>query len=113
MMSLQTEYRLEKTCGSCPEQYDVFNGDEQVGYFRLRHGHFTARLGDASGDYIYSAEPQGDGQFLPEEREHYLQEACDAVKAALEGGMKPRIRVWPEGPFRNSWNESWKPQPKD
>ena len=35
-------YRLILTCGACPEQYDVFDGDRQVGYLRLRHGHFRA-----------------------------------------------------------------------
>jgi len=29
---------LNKTCGACPEQYDVFLEGENVGYMRLRHG---------------------------------------------------------------------------
>ena len=27
-----------QTCGACPEQYDVFLGDKQIGYVRLRGG---------------------------------------------------------------------------
>ena len=30
---------FEQTCAAYPEQYDVWKGDEQVGYVRLRHGH--------------------------------------------------------------------------
>ena len=35
-------FKLVQTCGACPEQYDVYEGDEEVGYMRLRHGHFHA-----------------------------------------------------------------------
>ena len=34
------EIKLIQTCGACPEQYDAFIGEEQVGYLRLRHGYF-------------------------------------------------------------------------
>ena len=33
---------LVRTCYACPEQYDVFFHDFQIGYLRLRHGNFTA-----------------------------------------------------------------------
>lgn len=36
--------RFELTCGACPEQYDVYNGETQVGYVRLRWGGSTLRL---------------------------------------------------------------------
>lgn len=40
---------LVRTCGACPEQYDVKSADgSQVGYIRLRHGYFRV-----------DAEPQG------------------------------------------------------
>jgi hypothetical protein len=31
------------TCSACPEQMDVYRLGQQVGYLRLRHGHFTER----------------------------------------------------------------------
>lgn len=34
MIIQKLEFR--ETCGSCPEQYDVFKGGRQVGYVRLR-----------------------------------------------------------------------------
>ena len=35
---LQTKLKFVKTCSACPEQYNVFLGDQQVGYVRLRWG---------------------------------------------------------------------------
>lgn len=75
--------RLVKTCGGCPEQYDVFHGEENVGYLRLRHGCFTA---DYKEQQVYSACPEGDGSFLDHERHRYLNEACIAIIAAMVSG---------------------------
>lgn len=79
---------LVMTCGACPEQYDVFYEDPeqdyktvQVGYFRLRHGSFTAEYPDVCGKLVYQACPKGDGTFYDDERKEYLTEA---VKAILE-----------------------------
>lgn len=74
-------YRFEKTCGACPEQYDVFSGDVKVGYLRLRHGHFSVECPDCGGDVVFWASPQGDGLFEPEERAMYLLEAAKAIAA--------------------------------
>lgn len=76
-------YDLFKTCSACPEQYDVFRGDERVGYLRLRHGYFYASVPDVSGRIVYEAEPQGDGCFEPDERDPYLAEAIAAIDASL------------------------------
>lgn len=70
--------KLECTCGACPEQYDVFDGERQVGYLRLRHGHFRADCPDCGGETVYESEPEGDGVFADEER---MQELTSAVKA--------------------------------
>jgi hypothetical protein len=70
------------TCGGCPEQYDVYLGGEQVGYLRLRHGHFTADALDGElEEEVYSAAPRGDGNFDPGEREAYLTQACMSILA--------------------------------
>lgn len=72
---------LRCTCSSHPEQYDVFDGETQVAYFRLRHGEFTVDVPDCGGKTIYEAEPSGDGLFDADERQRYLTEAVNAVKA--------------------------------
>ena len=75
--------RLVKTCGACPEQYDVFEGDELVGYLRLRHGHFYASVPDVGGDVVYEAYTKGDGIFDDDERDEHLDKALAAIALAL------------------------------
>ena len=66
------EFKLKMTCSACPEQYDVFYNDEQVGYLRLRHGVFTCSYPDVGGEKIYEAYPKGDGSFDYDERDYYI-----------------------------------------
>jgi hypothetical protein len=72
--------KLVLTCSGRPEQYDAFDGDKQVGYLRLRHGQFTVECPDCGGDEVYSACPNGDGNFLTEERDCYLRFAVAAIE---------------------------------
>lgn len=76
--------RLVRTCGACPEQYDVFLGEEYIGYMRLRHGWFRAEY---KGTIVYQARPDGDGCFECGERDGYLNEACLAIMGAHVWGM--------------------------
>jgi len=87
--------RLVKTCSACPEQYDAFSGDEQVGYLRLRHGGFSVSYPECGGDVIYEASPQGDGCFEDEERDYYLRFAVDAIERRMRGeyGKPPAPEV--------------------
>ncbi len=81
-------YILVQTCGACPEQYDVFSDTEeknQVGYLRLRHGHFTVSYLYALGKLLYEANPRGDGIFDSEEREYYLKMAVKAIDMEVKG----------------------------
>lgn len=71
--------RLVLTCEECPEQYDAFIGQDQVGYLRLRHGQFRVDYPDCGGETIYTAEPIGDGIFEDHERDRYLRFAVDAI----------------------------------
>lgn len=76
--------RLEQITSACPEQYDAFDADgRQVGYLRLRHGHFRVHLGGNGGPLVYEAHPCGDGIFDPDERDGFLS----AAVAAIEGAM--------------------------
>ena len=77
--------RLVQTCGACPEQYDAFEGDTQVGYLRLRHEHFRVDAPGCGGQTIYEASPSGDGMFEPDERDYYLRFAVDAIERHLRG----------------------------
>ena len=72
--------RLVQTCTACPEQYDVFDDNGgQIGYLRLRHGHFTAQIDGPGGAVVYEANPQGDGIFEPDERDEYLTAALTEI----------------------------------
>ena len=70
---------LEMTSRACPEQYDVYFGDFQLGYLRLRHGFFRADYLECGGYTAYSAYPKGDGLFEEEERFSFLKEAVEAL----------------------------------
>jgi hypothetical protein len=76
--------KLDQTCDACPEQYDAFNGDEIVGYLRLRHGHFTVRCPDVGGELVYEASPEGDGMFDDNEKDMYLENAIKAIQKWLK-----------------------------
>ena len=70
---------LVRTCYACPEQYDVFFHDFQIGYLRLRHGSFTAEYPNVGGALAYSGYPKGDGIFEDNERFFFLREAVDSL----------------------------------
>lgn len=74
---------LKLTSRACPEQYDAYLGDRQVGYLRLRHGYFRVEYPDVGGEEIYSADPKGDGSFWEDERDYYLRFAVDAIQRRL------------------------------
>jgi hypothetical protein len=71
--------RLKMTCQACPEQYDVFFENHQIGYLRLRHGNFSASYPDYGGDIVFGASPKGDGVFKDSERFKYLNAAVSAL----------------------------------
>ena len=80
-------FKLVCTCGACPEQYDVFNAEgRQVGYLRLRHGHFRADYPDVGGETVYEADTKGDGIFDDDERMDQLKSALRAIKKRLVAG---------------------------
>jgi len=73
------------TCGACPEQYDVYDDDDNiVGYLRLRHGMFAAHVDGSGGDVVYSASVDGDGSFTSGERDEHLRRAIDNIAIVLE-----------------------------
>jgi hypothetical protein len=93
--------RLVRTCAACPEQYDVFEGETQVAYLRLRHGRFRADVPDCGGDTVYSTEDcKGGGNFASEERLAFLTEAIAYVRAwqKLSESERQKIRESSKNP---------------
>lgn len=74
--------RFVLTCVACPEQYDVYDGEEQVGYVRLRSGKLRVDVPDCGGDTVLVNGDQtvGDGDFETEElRDIWLMRAALAI----------------------------------
>lgn len=86
--------RLVLTCPAMPEQYDVFEGEEQVGYLRLRHGTFGVWRDVHDWETVYIAHPKGDGVFEADERDHYLTEAVKALGGTGEYTIDPSDEAW-------------------
>lgn len=82
-------YKLICTCGSCPEQYEVFDAnDNQVGFLRLRWNHFVAKCGPEGakhgGEIVYMSHPEGFGDFdSQEERDTELSAAINSIDKYL------------------------------
>jgi hypothetical protein len=64
--------RFDQTCMACPEQYDVYLDDTQVGYVRLRWGMLRAYYPDYKSKsvqlYEFQFEDGWTGEF-PDERQ--------------------------------------------
>jgi predicted protein tyrosine phosphatase len=73
------------TCWACPEQYDVYWGDVQVAYVRLRYGRLTTYTPDVGGTLVYEHNFPGDdneylGQFPDEDsRTHHLTKIAEIL----------------------------------
>jgi hypothetical protein len=76
-----TAYRLVLTCLACPEAWSVHLDEREVGYLRLRYGHFTARFPDHNGKMVFeTTQIQGDGCFADEkERMRNLKKAITRI----------------------------------
>lgn len=78
-----------QTCYACPEQYDVFYNESQVGYIRLRWGRLTVEYPDVGGELIYET-PIGRewcGEFESEEqRQYHLNIIADKILNKIKEG---------------------------
>ncbi len=83
---MSDKLRLVQTCAACPEQYDVFSGEELIGYMRLRWGHFRAEY---LGKTVYDASTIGHGSFDDTERHRHLNAGCTAILAAAAEANQP------------------------
>lgn len=89
--------RFEKTCDSCPEQYDIISTahsrgfevipDRKVGYIRLRCGKLRVYYPDENGEKIYehTFNDEMKGCFdNDEERGFFLKEISDVIFNKME-----------------------------
>lgn len=78
------EFVLQLTCLACPEQYDIFLQGVQVGYARLRGGHFTVSVPDFDGHVVYEFDFFDDGWKgcfdNQQERMLHLTKACTEIR---------------------------------
>ena len=75
---------LVQTCGGCPEAYNAYSSGTHIGHLRLRHGTFTVDYEVGGGDpkRLWTVNPEGDGIFVWEERQKYLEGACLLLSVA-------------------------------
>lgn len=95
-MILPEGVELVQTCGACPEQYDMFLHGELVGYFRLRHSHYTVEMDGNYSGMVLSEEycPGRDaGIFDYEDREAALTRGITAVLNRIEQVRRVHIFV--------------------
>ena len=78
---MRKKLKFVETCSACPEQYDVFLGDKQVGYLRLRSGWFRVDFPECGGETIYEHyfDDGWKGCFDDTERDYFLKEAEKAI----------------------------------
>ena len=70
------------TCSACPEQYDVYDDNNIVGYVRLRWGRLSCEYPDVGGEEIYYASVGDgwDGCFKNDsQRRMYLTKIADEI----------------------------------
>jgi hypothetical protein len=85
--------RLVKKCDFCPEQYNVFNDTELVGFIYLRNGFMYVECPDSGGDVVYSAYPKGEGRFESQERDYYLRHAVFNILKWMKGMHPVRLEA--------------------
>lgn len=85
------EIQFIKTSGGCPEQYDAFIGEKNIGFLRLRNGFFFVEY---KGKKVYEANPRGDGIFEADERDYYLNEAKKAIWKEIHKEVSEELNTY-------------------
>lgn len=75
--------RFVLTCSACPEQYDVFKGDEQIAYVRYRHGSLTVETPDC-GERLVLHTDIGDLGILSDAERAKILPAIAAILSVSE-----------------------------
>lgn len=80
---------LDLECVGFPEAYVAKLDGEPVAYLRLRWGHFTVQVPDHTGKTVLSAWPDGQGEFMDDERDRFLKLAREAIAIDLSIHGRP------------------------
>lgn len=84
---------LTLTSPACPELYEVFKGNVQVAYYRLRHGEFLVHYPTCGGKIIYECTPFGDGMFDECERLLLLAKALRVLLFELKKNESDNLPI--------------------
>lgn len=79
--SLESDFR--QTSFACPEQYDVYDGDNYIGYVRLRNGWFSVR-DQTMRVQLVGESVDDDGIFSSDNRDYWLAVADEAIRGHWE-----------------------------
>lgn len=75
--------RFRQTCPESPEQWDVYKGDDLVGYVRYRWGELTAEYPDVGGELVLEKTMEREtGQLTAKERGRWLPIIAGRLKRA-------------------------------
>jgi len=83
----KNKLKFEQTCGSCPEQYNIYSEDKLVAYVRLRWGFLSVEMPDVNGEQVYSHNFRSEwmGNFRNQiEREEYIKIIEEIILKKLE-----------------------------
>lgn len=78
------EFILDMTSFAAPEQYDVYLNGEQVGYLRLRNGHFTCDYPEYGKQRLVNAYINSQSRFEEQERDLMIRTALTAITQQLK-----------------------------
>lgn len=102
---IRTDYLVKQICHTHPERYDVFLDGVEIAELYLRWGDFTvtyAAMTDAS-EIVYSATPEDAfGEFPPEQRNHFINEALKAIDRRHHGPAPVIVPI-----VENATPEGW------
>jgi len=90
MVDSSPSIRLVKTSSVCPEQYDVFQGDLEIGYIKLRNGVLRAMSGPRT---VYLTKLGEQNFFHDNEREYYLDYCVASILLFLKGEHPTGIKL--------------------
>lgn len=88
MMKKMKQYDFVRTCIACPEQYDIYDGDELVAYFRYRWGHYKVHPYSKDKFYIkewWETEPERMPDF-----DTVIYE--ESIGGSYDGSFDPDVR---------------------
>ena len=82
---------FKQTCVCSPEQYDIIDNNQKIGYCRLRHGIFTVNILDK--EIFRKINVNGKDFFEENERSIYINHAAELVLNELGFNLTKLYKV--------------------